>query len=123
MEDLTQENPDIVGQEAILADDAVPLCPNCLEPCDPLNNYCSNCGSNEAINPLASYMPFVDIRFKVGMIIKLWQKTWSSDTSIGYCIFYVCLILLFAPIFLFIVLPITIYKRIKKPVALDSRQE
>ena len=123
MEDLTQENPDIVGQEAILADDAVPLCPNCLEPCDPLNNYCSNCGSNEAINPLASYMPFVDIRFKVGMIIKLWQKTWSSDTSIGHCIFYVCLILLFAPIFLFIVLPITIYKRIKKPVALDSRQE
>jgi len=54
-----------------IPDDAQPLCFNCLKPCHPLQYYCDNCDSNEVINPLASYMPFVRIRFEVGMVAKM----------------------------------------------------
>ncbi len=57
-----------------IPDDALPLCPNCLKACHPLQNYCDVCDSNEVINPLASYMPFVRIRFNIGMVAKTWQK-------------------------------------------------
>ena len=65
-----------------LADDAVPVCPACLEPCSPLDCYCSHCDCNEPLNPLASYMPFVDIRFRAGLLGKVWQKTWYRDTPL-----------------------------------------
>ena len=71
-----------VDDEFIPAD-ARPLCPNCLKPCNPLQNYCDNCDSNEVINPLASYMPFVRLRFNIGMYGKLWRQIWrDQDTSI-----------------------------------------
>ncbi|MBW8041358.1 MAG: hypothetical protein FVQ85_15340 [Planctomycetes bacterium] len=71
-----------VDDEFIPAD-ALPVCPNCLKPCNPLQNYCDSCGSNEVINPLASYMPFVRLRFNIGMYGKLWRQIWSDeDTSI-----------------------------------------
>jgi hypothetical protein len=60
-------------------DDALPVCPNCLKPCNPLQNYCDSCGSNEVINPLTSYMPFVRIRFNIGMYGKLWRKIWGDE--------------------------------------------
>ena len=98
-----------------LADDARPLCPNCFSECDPRDNYCPYCDSNEAINPLVSYMPFVDLRFKVGMIGKLWRKTRSSENPIGYRIFYVCILLLFFPAFFLIMLPASIaYKHLNR---------
>jgi len=56
-----------------IPEDAWPLCPKCLTPCHPLQFYCCNCDSNEAVNPLASYMPFVRIRFNIGMLFKLWR--------------------------------------------------
>ena len=87
---------------------AVPLFPNCLEPCDPLDNYCQNCESNEAINPLASYMPFTDLRFRVGMIGKLWRKLWSPETSIMLRVLYVLVLLLFFPAIFLIMLPASI---------------
>ena len=96
-----------------VANDAVPLCPNCLEPCDPLINYCPNCASNEAINPLASYMPFVDLRFRVGMIGKLWRKTWAPDTqTIDRCI-NMMLLILFCPFIIVLGLPVVIYEKFK----------
>ena len=98
MEDITEENPDIAEQEAVLADDAVPVCPNCLEPCSPLDNYCSNCGSNEIINPLASYLPFVDLRFRIGMIGKLWQKICDKKNTLGFRVLYVFLFIVFMPL-------------------------
>ena len=113
MEDLTHENPDMAEQEVALADDAVPVCPACLEPCNPLDNYCSHCGSNEVINPLASYMPFVDLRFKLGMLGKLWQKTWRSDTAMIKRAIGVCVFLLFYPFLLLIGLPFVIYEKMK----------
>jgi hypothetical protein len=113
MDEFTQDNLEPTEQEEALADDAVPVCPNCLEPCDPKYNYCPYCDSNETINPLASYMPFVDLRLRVGMIGKLWQKTRSSDTAILLRVFYIFLLLLFFPAFYLIMFPASIaYKHL-----------
>ena len=90
-------------QEAALADDAVPVCPNCFEPCNPLDNYCPHCGSNEIINPLASYLPFVDLRFRIGMIGKLWQKICDKKNALGLRILYVFLFIIFMP-FMFLMI-------------------
>ena len=71
-----------VGDDFI-PDDAKPLCASCLSPCDPLQFYCCKCDSNETINPLASYMPFVRIRFNIGVLGKLWLRIlYDKDTSI-----------------------------------------
>ena len=102
MEEITQENPyESVSMK--VGEDAVPVCPNCFEPCDPLTNYCPHCGSNDPINPLASYLPFESIRFKAGMFGKLWRKTWDSDTPLGLKCLNICLFVLFMPL-IFIVL-------------------
>jgi len=98
MEDVTQENLDSIERQSALAEDAVPLCPNCLEPCNPLDNYCPNCDSNEAINPLASYLPFESIRFKAGMFGKLWRKGTDSSTPVTSRCLYICLFILFMPL-------------------------
>jgi len=81
-----------------IAQDAVPLCPICLEPCDPRDHYCPKCGSNEAINPLASYMPFESIRFEAGMFGKLWHKAWDPRISLWTNGLYICVFILFMPI-------------------------
>lgn len=76
--DQEPETGDEITDES-LPDDALPVCPNCFEPCDPLNFYCPSCGSNETINPLASYLPFVRLRFNVGMIINIAKKLKSCS--------------------------------------------
>jgi len=112
MDEESEINSDAMESQK-LADNAMPLCPNCFSECDPKDNYCPNCDSNEAINPLASYMPFVDLRFRVGMIGKLWRKTWAPDTqTIDRCI-NIMLLMLFCPLILLIGLPILIYEKIK----------
>ena len=69
--------------DEFIPDDARPICVKCLEPCHPLQHYCANCDSNEVINPLASYMPFVRIRFNIGMLGKLWRRIlYDKHTSI-----------------------------------------
>ena len=66
------------AQAIITADrmkkEGVPVCLNCLEPCDPLDYYCGNCGGNEAINPLTPYISFVNIRFSTGAVGKVWRR-------------------------------------------------
>jgi hypothetical protein len=54
--------------DELIPSDAWPVCPKCLKPCHPLQNYCPNCDSNEVLNPLASYMPFERIRFVYGFL-------------------------------------------------------
>ena len=94
--------------------DARPLCPNCLRPCGRLQFYCENCDSNEAINPLASYMPFVRIRFNIGMLCKMWRRIWADkDMSITCWLFFVFLVLMGAPVLLVIGLPLTLISEIK----------
>ncbi len=71
-----------------LPPDAKPLCPYCLQPCDPLQYYCTNCGSNEAINPLAAYMPYVRIRFSIGIFVKLCRGAYNRDNPMLLRILY-----------------------------------
>ena len=62
---------------------AWPVCFKCLKPCHPLQFYCDSCDSNEVINPLASYMPFVRIRFECGIYGKIWRKVlYDKEASI-----------------------------------------
>ena len=99
--------------ETTVADDAVPLCPACLEPCNPLDHYCPNCGSNEAINPVASYMPFESIRFETGLIGKMWRKTWAPKTPGIDRAINILLLILFYPLILLIGLPVVIWQKMK----------
>ena len=100
--------------DEFIPEDAWPLCPNCLKPCNPLQNYCENCGSNDVINPLASYMPFVRIRFNYGGFCTMWQKIWyDEDISMKCRLFYLFMIIAFAPIMLVLGLPFSLTKKIR----------
>jgi len=74
---------------------ATPVCPDCLRPVNPRAYYCPNCESNETINPLASYMPFVRIRFGVGMVGKLWRHIlYDKRSNVTLKVLYLFLIVL-----------------------------
>ncbi|MHC4546009.1 MAG: hypothetical protein ACYSYL_16065 [Planctomycetota bacterium] len=96
--------------------DARPVCMKCLKPCHPLQNYCGNCDSNEVINPLASYMPFVRIRFRCGFYGKMWRKAlYDKEASIilrSLCMF---LTFAFAPILIVVGLPLFFIGKIENP--------
>ena len=112
---MDEENVANVPESVSLkvADDAVPVCPNCFEPCDPLDNYCPNCNSNEVINPLASYMPFESIRFKAGIFGKLWRRTWNPETALIDRGIYLCLFILSCPFVALIGLSYMIFGKLK----------
>ena len=94
------EGPDYI------APDSTPVCPNCLHPVPPNAYYCPNCGSNETINPLASYMPFVNIRFAAGMAAKAWRKaTEDPQTSFPKRLAIIILLLIGYPIMVVLGLP------------------
>jgi len=78
-------------------DDAVPVCPKCLRPCNPLDYYCPHCGSNEAINPLAPYISFVNIRFNVGIFGKLWNRCFFERAAWWKKILYLFLLVFWIP--------------------------
>ncbi|HUV40980.1 MAG TPA: hypothetical protein VMW23_04240 [Sedimentisphaerales bacterium] len=105
------------GGEERLADDAVPLCGKCLKPCHPLQNYCHWCGSNQVINPLASYMPFVNIRFNYGGLLIMWRKVWyRKDTRFVSRLFYLLAVTVAAPIFLVIAFPLLVIGKLESPM-------
>lgn len=109
-EEISSFNDDFVPE------DAWPVCPNCFEPCNPMQDYCYNCDSNETINPLASYMPFVRIRFVTGIFGKLWRRIWDrKGTSIAMRLFSLFMIICHAPIMLFVGLPILLITKIIEP--------
>ena len=100
--------------DEFIPDDARPLCPKCLKPCHPLQNYCDNCDSNQVINPLASYMPFVNIRFNYDIFITMWRKIWyGRDTSILGKWLFLFLIILMVPYFLIVGFPLLLIGKIK----------
>jgi len=89
-----------------IPDNARPLCPRCLKPCNPLQYYCDNCDSNDAVNPLTPYMGFVNIRFNYAIFLTMWRKLWyDKDTSIIGRLFYLFMITMFVPVFLVVGLP------------------
>jgi hypothetical protein len=80
--------------DEFIPDDARPLCAKCLEPCHPLQFYCDKCDSNEVINPLASYMPYVRIRFNVGMVVKAWRKMlYDEEASVAFRLSFLLIII------------------------------
>lgn len=91
----------------------LPLCPNCLTPCSPRDYYCPHCGSNEALNPLASYMPFVRIRYEAGLYGRLWNKCWSPQTHLVGRIAYILFFVLFVPFLLIMGLPVLLYQKLR----------
>jgi len=108
----TGENPDDVQ----LHPDAKPVCPNCLTEVDPLQDYCFNCDSNMPVNPLTSYMPFADLRFRVGGYAKMWRKVLDNNEPSTVSRF-LCLgmLIFFIPIFVVIAIPLLLIDQIKNP--------
>ncbi len=104
-----------VGDEFIPAD-ARPLCFKCLKPCHPLQYYCDNCDSNDVINPLASYMPLVRIRFRCGFCGDMWRKV-LYDKEASIILWSICLFMTiaFAPILIIVGLPLFFIDKIENP--------
>lgn len=92
--------------DEFIPEGARPLCPKCLKPCHPLQHYCNNCDSNDAINPLTPYMAFLNIRFNYGIFCTMWRKLWyDKHTSVICKLFFLFLIIVFAPIMFIVALP------------------
>jgi hypothetical protein len=73
--EMSQANAMNGDEEPIdTSEPATPLCPNCLQEVDPLVYYCPSCGSTDVVNPLASYLPLVELRFIYGGYGKLWRE-------------------------------------------------
>jgi len=98
--------------DGFIPEDTWPLCPNCLTPCHPLQYYCPNCNSNQAINPLTPYIGFVNIRFNYDIFLTMWRKIWyDKDVSITSKLFYLFMITMQLPVFIVVGLPaLLIYK-------------
>jgi hypothetical protein len=84
------------GGDSFELGEPVPVCPNCLEPCSPGPYYCANCDGNEAMNPLATYMPYVRIRFQCGMFGKMLRTAlYDKDTPRALRLIYLVACILF----------------------------
>lgn len=92
--------------------DARPVCLKCLKLCHPLQHYCNECDSNDAINPLTPYMPFLNIRFNYDIFLTMWRRIFDDrDTSVATRLFYLCMLAMFVPGFLAIGVPfLLVYK-------------
>ena len=102
--------------DEFIPDDARPLCLQCLKPCHPLQHYCDSCDSNEVINPLASYIPFVRIRFAYGFFGKMWRIMWyDEEASTIFRLLCLFLIIFFAPILLIVGFPLFLTGKIPEP--------
>jgi len=109
-----QQTPPARGGFAI--EKPQPVCPKCFQPCNPMQNYCPNCDSNEAMNPLATYMPLESIRFIAGIYGKMWRAVFlKKQTSWIRRLVYLIILLLAVPIILAISLPWAITAKIKDP--------
>ena len=99
--------------DGVVSKGAQPVCSKCFQPGPPQQYYCTNCDSNEPLNPLASYMPFVRIRFGAGVAGKLWRKALSKETSVAMRAFSLLLIGIGMPIILAVGLPLLLISKIK----------
>ncbi len=66
----------------VVSAEVTPLCMYCLHPTDPHTYYCPNCQSNDAVNPLVTYLPFEGLRFTYGGLAKVWGWLVPSDAPI-----------------------------------------
>ena len=77
----------------------VPVCLGCLTPYDPLEHYCSNCGT--VVGQFTPYLPFVSIPFSYSIFERLWARIWSGDAvPLVHKLLYWALIVWWAPVLL-----------------------
>ena len=113
-------NDQIIITEDRLKKEGVPVCSNCLEPCDPLQYYCGNCGCNEAINPLTPYISFVNIRFNVGLVGKVWRRFEKRQSAtIEKRLFDLLVVVWYCPFVVF-ALPSVVYSKWKNHKRRDA---
>lgn len=86
-----------------------PLCPNCLQPVNPFEYFCPHCGSNDAVNPMATYLPILDIRFMYGGIGKLWRRILYGRMHLAKRIALALLMVTIAPVTVPFLLVPTLY--------------
>jgi hypothetical protein len=78
--------------------EGTPLCPHCLEPYDPMVDYCPRC--SRAVGRYTPYLPYVNIRFNVSIFGEMWKRLWSRRIPWYSKSLYVFLIITMAPIML-----------------------
>jgi len=113
-QDKNNYHPQPLENEYPVANDARPVCPNCLAECNPLQEYCDKCGDpTAAINPLTPYLPFVNIRFNYGGFMRIWRNVVTRKTPLVVKIFNTLVLLVIAPIVILISLPFWLFNRLK----------
>jgi len=75
-----------------------PVCLRCMEPVNPLDYYCPNCG--EASNQLTQYIPFVNISWQVSIWGRIWRQVWSRDVALWRRIASLIMVVWGAPVLL-----------------------
>ena len=104
------ESDNNTGEDTVASEiPAVPVCPRCMTPFDPLQHYCKKCG--EAVGQLTPYIPFVNIPFNCSVFGTMWHRFWfDKRTNIGMKILFLFLIILMAPVML-LGLPFVIWQK------------
>ena len=102
---------------------SLPVCLNCLRPYDDaLEYYCPHCGSNDSVNPLTPYIAFVNIRFNVGMVGKLWRRFQQrQNATIARRSMDLLILLLYCPL-LILATPFVVYAKWKNHKRRDARR-
>ena len=110
------------GEDKTAAEE-VPVCSNCLRPYDDsLEYYCPHCESNEAANPLTPYIPYVNIRFNVGMVGKLWRRFQRrQNATIARRLLDLLILLLYCPL-LILATPFVVYTKWKHHKRRDAKR-
>lgn len=75
-----------------------PVCVQCFQPVDPLQNYCANCGG--ATGNFTHYLPFVNIRWQASVWGQAWRQIWSPGISFPGRLFRFLMIVWNVPIML-----------------------
>ncbi len=120
--DRSMDNEMTNGEDKT-AGEALPVCSNCFRPYDDvLEYYCPHCGSNEAANPLTPYMSYVNIRFNVGMVGKLWRRFQDRQSAtIARRLLDLLILLLYCPL-LILATPFVVYAKWKNHKQRDARR-
>ncbi len=117
--DNIDSNEDFFGEggDEFIPSNANPLCMKCFKPCNPFQYYCDNCDSNDVINPMASYMPFVRIRFMYGFFGNMWRCIWyERDRAMIFRLFCLVFIFLFASVLSLFGIPLLLTGISQRPV-------
>ena len=100
-EQQTDNTKDIIKEIA--------LCPECLEPIDPLVYYCEKCGNASA--QVTPYIPYVNIKYNYSIFGRLWRKVWYEESGLLMKVVSLSVIVTIAPIML-VGLPFVVWDKL-----------